>query len=38
MQKRIEFDLAYIHNWSLWLDMKILFMTALRVFADRNAY
>ncbi len=38
MQKRVEYDLAYIHNWSLWLDLKILCLTALRVFNDRNAY
>jgi putative colanic acid biosysnthesis UDP-glucose lipid carrier transferase len=38
MQKRVEYDLAYIHNWSLWLDLKILFLTAFRVFNDRNAY
>jgi undecaprenyl-phosphate glucose phosphotransferase len=38
MQKRVEFDLAYIHNWSLSLDVKILFLTAFRVLADKNAY
>ena len=38
MQKRVEYDLAYIHNWSLWLDIKILFLTAFRAFNDRNAY
>ncbi len=38
MQKRVEYDLAYIHNWSLWLDVKILFLTAFRAFNDKNAY
>ena len=27
IEKRVEFDIWYIENWSLWLDIKILFMT-----------
>jgi Undecaprenyl-phosphate glucose phosphotransferase len=38
MQHRIDYDLAYIENWSLLLDLKILFMTALFCFSSRNAY
>jgi putative colanic acid biosynthesis UDP-glucose lipid carrier transferase len=38
MQKRIEFDLEYIRNWSLWLDFKIIIFTILRSFNDKNAY
>ena len=38
MQRRVEFDLAYIHNWSLWLDFKIIFLTAFVVINDKNAY
>jgi putative colanic acid biosynthesis UDP-glucose lipid carrier transferase len=38
MQKRIEYDLAYIQNWSLWLDMKIVLLTLLRGFTGKNAY
>jgi putative colanic acid biosynthesis UDP-glucose lipid carrier transferase len=38
MQKRIEFDLAYIQNWSLWLDIKIIFQTMFVVFSDKHAY
>jgi putative colanic acid biosynthesis UDP-glucose lipid carrier transferase len=39
MKKRIEFDLQYLSNWSLGLDMAILFRTLpIVVFGDRNAY
>ena len=30
MQERIEHDLWYIENWSFWLDMEIIFLTAVR--------
>jgi putative colanic acid biosysnthesis UDP-glucose lipid carrier transferase len=38
MRKRIEFDLAYVRHWSLWLDFQILVKTIAVVWADRNAY
>jgi Undecaprenyl-phosphate glucose phosphotransferase len=38
IQKRIEYDLYYIENWSLLLDMKILLRTALGGFLSKNAY
>lgn len=38
MQKRIEFDLDYIRNWSVLLDIKIIFMTVFKGFIDKNAY
>jgi putative colanic acid biosynthesis UDP-glucose lipid carrier transferase len=38
MTKRIEFDLKYLCNWSLWFDIKILFQTVAVVFKDTHAY
>ncbi|UXY14638.1 undecaprenyl-phosphate glucose phosphotransferase [Chitiniphilus purpureus] len=38
MQKRIEFDLEYLRNWSLWLDLKIVLQTAFSTLRDKNAY
>jgi lipopolysaccharide/colanic/teichoic acid biosynthesis glycosyltransferase len=38
LEKRIEFDLYYIERWSLWFDIKILFLTIFRGFVDPNAY
>jgi Undecaprenyl-phosphate glucose phosphotransferase len=38
IQKRIEYDLYYIENWSLLMDVKILVRTALGGFLSKNAY
>jgi len=38
MRQRIEYDLAYLRNWSLRLDLQIILKTALLVFWDRRAY
>ncbi len=38
MHQRILYDLDYLKNWSLWLDVKIIARTALTVMYDRNAY
>jgi putative colanic acid biosynthesis UDP-glucose lipid carrier transferase len=38
MQKRVEFDLYYINNWSLGFDLKIIILTFFRGFISRNAY
>ncbi len=38
IEKRIEFDLYYIENWSLLLDVKILILTLFRGFGQKHAY
>lgn len=38
IRKRTEFDLYYIENWSLWFDLKILFLTPIRLLNTENAY
>jgi len=38
MQKRVEYDLWYIDNWSVKLDIKIILGTALKGFIHKNAY
>lgn len=38
LHKRIECDLYYIRNWTLWFDIKILVMTFVKGFVNKNAY
>jgi Undecaprenyl-phosphate glucose phosphotransferase len=38
VRKRTEFDLYYIENWSLLFDLKILFLTPIRLLKSENAY
>ena len=38
LDRRIEYDLYYIKNWSMGFDVKILFLTVLRVFRDQSAH
>jgi Undecaprenyl-phosphate glucose phosphotransferase len=38
IERRIEYDLYYIENWSLVFDLRILLRTALGGFLSRNAY
>ncbi|TCS08369.1 undecaprenyl-phosphate glucose phosphotransferase [Rhizobium sp. BK418] len=35
---RTAYDLYYIENWSLWFDLKILFLTPIRLLNTENAY
>ena len=38
IRKRIECDLYYIENWTLGLDIKIILLTFLKGFINKNAY
>ena len=39
MQKRVNFDLYYIHRWTFWLDCQIILQTIINIFrGDQNAY
>ncbi|MDC7222663.1 MAG: exopolysaccharide biosynthesis polyprenyl glycosylphosphotransferase [Spirochaetales bacterium] len=38
LYKRVEYDIRYINDWSIWLDLKIIFLTLFRGFIHENAY
>lgn len=38
IKKRVELDLYYIENWSIWFDLRILFITAFIGWTGRRAY
>lgn len=39
MQKRVEYDVTYIENWSLWLDVKIIIRTIVNaILGEKNAF
>lgn len=38
MQRRVDFDLEYIREWSIWMDLKIIFFTVFKGFMGKSAY
>jgi polysaccharide biosynthesis protein PslA len=38
LRKRVEHDIYYVESWSLWLDIKILLLTAFKGFRSPNAF
>ncbi|MBO5985476.1 MAG: undecaprenyl-phosphate glucose phosphotransferase [Lachnospiraceae bacterium] len=38
IRKRIEYDIYYIENWTVWFDVKIIIMTFFTGFINKNAY
>ncbi|MFN4281750.1 MAG: undecaprenyl-phosphate glucose phosphotransferase [Alphaproteobacteria bacterium] len=38
MRQRVQYDLYYIDNWSLWFDLRILLLTPFVGFVNKNAY
>ncbi len=38
IRKRIEYDIFYIENWTMGLDIKIMFLTVFKGFINKNAY
>ncbi|MBU1215233.1 MAG: undecaprenyl-phosphate glucose phosphotransferase, partial [Gammaproteobacteria bacterium] len=38
MERRVQYDLEYINNWSLWFDLKIIWMTIFGGMRGKNAY
>lgn len=38
MEQRLHYDMEYLNNWSIWLDLKIILLTPLAVIRGKNAY
>ena len=36
--ERVKYDIWYIENWTMSLDVKILFLTIFKGFVNKNAY
>jgi putative colanic acid biosynthesis UDP-glucose lipid carrier transferase len=38
MEQRVSYDLAYLRDWSISFDLRIIFRTVAVLFYDKNAY
>jgi undecaprenyl-phosphate glucose phosphotransferase len=38
MKKRVQYDLDYIRRWTLWLDIRVIVLTAWKVLGQKTAY
>jgi putative colanic acid biosynthesis UDP-glucose lipid carrier transferase len=38
LERRIQYDLYYIENWSIWFDLRIIGLTLLHIVRSENAY
>ena len=38
MEMRVQYDLEYLRRWSVWFDLKIIFLTIFKGFVGENAY
>ena len=38
MEQRVKYDMEYLHNWSIWLDLKIILLTPIVLYKSDNAY
>lgn len=38
MKRRVDYDLFYIENWSIWFDLKVIYLTLFSLIRGDNAY
>ena len=38
MEERLQLDMEYLNNWSIWLDIKIMILTPVAIITGKNAY